>query len=285
MQAIGIAGTGRLAQALGRLLVEAGEPVAAIAGRNQERTRAAAAFVGARAATFSELPALASRLLVVVSDDALEQVAATLAAAGMRDGVALHTSGARGPEALKPLAEAGVCCGALHPLQTIPSPEAGVKALRGIAFGVTAEGAAAAWAEHIVRVAGGWMLRIPAEMRATYHAAGVMASNFVTALVDGAAMLMRMAGIAESDALRALAPLLKTAVETTLALGPVAALTGPIQRGDRDTVALHWAATAAAPPTVRQLYKAGSLHLIELAQRRGLAPEMAQQLRRIYQRG
>ncbi len=284
-QSIGVAGTGRMGQALGRLLMEAGCRVAAVAGRDPGRTQAAARFVGAHAATLEELPQLASRLLIAVSDDALATVAARLARAGARHGVALHTSGAHGPEVLAPLAASGFSCGALHPLQTVATPEQGVLALRGAAFAVTAEGAAALWAAEIVRLAQGWMLTIPAERRSLYHAAAVLASNCFAALLDAAIALMSTAGVQPCDALRALAPLARASCENVLALGPAAALTGPIRRGDVETVRRHWERLADASADLRELYRVCSLRLIGLARRSGLEPAAAQRLQDLFRGG
>lgn len=282
---IGIAGAGRMAQALGRLLRERGEPVAAVASRNPEHARAAAAFIeGAEAVPYSRLAQSAARVLIAVSDDAVALVGALLAESGMKDGAALHTCGARGPEALAALAANGVSCGTLHPWQTVASPEQGVAALPGSAFGITAEGVAAAWAERIVVLLGGRALRIPANKRPLCHAAAVMASNHVVALIDAAAMLMGAAGIEEAEALAAMAPLVRAAAANTLSAGPVRALTGPVARGDVATVAMHCDALAAAPPTVRGLYRAAALHVVEIARRRGLSEASALELEELLRK-
>ena len=96
---IGIAGAGRLAQALGRLLRDAGESVVCLAGRDPARTRLAAAFAGAAPVSLAELPRRASRFLIAVSDQAIGEVAETLAGGGPAAAVAGHTSGAAGPGA------------------------------------------------------------------------------------------------------------------------------------------------------------------------------------------
>src|SRR5450631_1609941 len=99
MEPIGIAGTGRLAQALGRLLHDRGQPIAAIAGRDPSRTASAAAFINKDVIPVSvaELPIHAGRVLISVPDDALEPVAHTLAAAHPIAAhpvkMALHTCG------------------------------------------------------------------------------------------------------------------------------------------------------------------------------------------------
>ena len=232
---------------------------------------------GAQAVSYRELPHHATRILIAVPDDAIGDVAALLAEAGFAQGVVLHTSGAHGPEALAVLAAAGVSCGALHPLQTVASRQEGVAVLRGVTFAVDGEGEAAAWAGEIVALLGGLTVRIPTKSRPLYHAAAVMAGNYLVALLAAAVMLMKEAGVEESAALRALAPLARTSLENALRLGPAAALTGPIQRGDADTLRGHLAALASVPPAIADLYRAAGLEALELARQRGL-PEVADRM-------
>jgi predicted short-subunit dehydrogenase-like oxidoreductase (DUF2520 family) len=280
-----IAGTGRVAQALGRLLAERGEPVAAVAGRNPERTRAAAAFIGykVKPVTLGTLARPPVRLLVAVSDSSIPEVARLIAGSGMKQGVALHTCGAMGPEALAPLAAAGVSCGALHPLQTFASPERGLSALTGCTFGIDGDPAALEWARQIAHLLDAAILHVPAEGRLLYHAAAVMASNYVVALVDAAAMLMDAAGIEPERALRALGPLVEASVGNALRLGAAEALTGPVQRGDAETIAGHLSALRQAPESVQRLYRAAGLHTVGLAVRGGLAPDRARLLEDLFQ--
>jgi predicted short-subunit dehydrogenase-like oxidoreductase (DUF2520 family) len=272
---IGIAGTGRVAQALGRLLLEAGEPVAAMAGREPERTARAAAFVGQGVvpSSFEDLPALATRILIAVPDDALMDVADRLAQGGMAAGIALHTSGARGASVLQALERCGVSCGVLHPLQTVASPEQGERALPGSAFAVVGSGAAAAWALEIVALLNGNALRIRPGQQPLYHAAAVMASNYVVALVDAAVILMEEAGIDRLEALRALTPLLTASAVNAVTLTPVAALTGPIERRDLETVEMHLSALDHAPRTVSELYRSAGRQTVELARRKNPADD------------
>ncbi len=273
----GIAGTGRLAQALGRLLVDAGEPVSAIAGRNAASTQRAAGFISAaiQPVPLADLPSRADRIIIAVADDAIADVAAALAHAGMRSGTALHTSGAHGPELLAPLSAAGVSCGVLHPLQTVPSPERGVAALRGSAFGIGGDAGALSWAEEIVRLLGGRAVRVSAGGFASYHAGAVMASNAVVAALDAAVILMGAAGVERLAALDAVGPLCLASARNTIDLGPEAALTGPVQRGDVRTVAAHAGAIRRAPRHVADLYRASARALLDISRRRGLADARA----------
>jgi predicted short-subunit dehydrogenase-like oxidoreductase (DUF2520 family) len=274
---IGIVGTGRVAQALGRILFDAGDPVIAIAGRTAARTTAAAAFIGPSVAAvdIADLAPLADRILIAISDDAIEAAAAGLAASGLRHGVALHTSGAHGPELLQVLVRSGVSCGVLHPLQTVATAGRGVTALRGATYGVGGDDEALRWAEHIVAVANGTALRVPAEGFASYHAGAVMAGNAVIAAVDAAVALMRAAGVDRAAALSAIGPLCVTSARNASEIGPEAALTGPVQRGDARTISRHVAALAACPPHVAGLYRASALALLAISRRCGLGEPAA----------
>jgi len=237
-QRTAIVGTGRVAQALGRLLAEAGLPPVAVAGRTASHAEGAASFIGAgvRTARIHDIPGLADRILIAVVDEAIPSVVDDLSDGGMRGGIALHTSGAHGPGLLDALAVRGVSCGVLHPLQTIADPELGVAALHGASFGIGGAALAIQWAEEIVAAAQGTALRIRSTGFASYHAGAVMAGNAVIAAIDAAVVLLGAAGVDRNAALQAIGPLCLTSAQNALELGPEAALTGPVQRGDAATI-------------------------------------------------
>lgn len=278
---IGIAGAGRLARALGRLLREQGEPVVCVASRDPGRALEAAGFIGGGAVpvAYSELPLHASRFLIAVADSALPHVAEALAGGNPRGGVALHTCGAKGPEELAAMRALGVSCGTLHPLQTVSDLRAALTSLPGSAFAIAGDEAAVQWAERIVERLSGVVVNIRPGARPLYHAAAAMASNHLAALIDAAQQLMAAAtGQNEPAALRALAPLIRASIVNVLDRGPAAALTGPIERGDADTVALHLEALASAPPRILELYRVSGLRTLDLARRKGLAAGPAARL-------
>ena len=293
---VAIVGAGAVAQALGRLMAAGGEPIVALASRTRTRAEQAARFISGlggggrldaadgssqvfstiQVVEIAELPRLATRVLFAVSDQAIEPVAEALASAGMRSGVALHTCGARGPDALRALGKTGVACGMLHPLQTILSAEQGVTSLAGATFGLSGDREAIEWGDEIVEMvrvvtgAPGRSLHIEPERTSSYHAGAVMASNALMAVIDAATILMTHAGVRRDDALPAIAPLARTSLENALGRGPQAALTGPVARGDTATVAAHTGALKNVEPTVAKLYEAAALHLLQLARQRGL---------------
>jgi predicted short-subunit dehydrogenase-like oxidoreductase (DUF2520 family) len=250
-----------------------GAPVVALASRSRLRAEKAAAFIGAsvQVVPFSELPGLATRVLVAVSDEAIPAVAETLARAGMTGGAALHTCGAKGPEALAALRAAGVACGMLHPLQTFADARLGVERLEGITFGLAGDRQALDWAEEIVSLLECRGLHIASDRLSWYHAGAVLASNALVAVIDAATILLERAGVERQDARRALEPLSRTSLDNVFAGGARAALTGPIARGDIATVAAHLEALRDAPPGIDALYRGVAHHLLQLARERGLA--------------
>lgn len=179
-------------------------------------------------------------VVIAVPDRAIAEVAERLASIDLPPSIPiLHTSGSRSVDVLRRLADAGHPVGSVHPLAAIADPVAGAERLEGVGWGVEGEGAALALAERIVAACSGRVLRIAPGGKPAYHAAAVFASNYAVALLAVAERLMEEAGVHAEDARPALAALAAGAVENVVARGPAAALTGPVVRGDAETVALH----------------------------------------------
>jgi predicted short-subunit dehydrogenase-like oxidoreductase (DUF2520 family) len=136
-------------------------------------------------------------------------------------------------------------------------------------------GAALGLAERIVHACGGHALRIAPGGKAAYHAAAVFASNYAVALLSVAERLMEQAGVDAADARPALTALAAGAVENVGARGPEAALTGPIVRGDVETVALHLGRLSADE---RALYSLLGREALRLARRAGLEDAAAERM-------
>ena len=207
-------------------------------------------------------------VVVAVPDRAIEEVADRLASVGLPPSIPiLHTSGSRAGDALEVLAARGHPVGSVHPLAALADPITGADRLAGATWGVEGEGAARALAERIVQACGGRALRIAPGGKPAYHAAAVFASNYAVALLGMAERLMEEAGVHAEDARTALAALAAGAVENVAARGPAAALTGPVMRGDVETVALHLARLSADE---RALYCLLGREALRLARTAGL---------------
>jgi len=269
---IAILGSGAVAQALGHVLLKGGAPIVAVASRTPARAQQAAVFIGSpvRPVSWQDVPGLATRVLIATADAAITSAAESLMVAGMHGGIALHTCGARGPEALEPLARTSTACGVLHPLQTLPTPEQGVNRICGSAFALAGELRAVQWGAELIEMLDGRMLSIASDQMPVYHAGAVMASNALTAVIDVAIQLLKRAGVDEVAAVDAIAPLSRAALDSVLAVGPQRALTGPIGRGDVETIEFHARALSAVPPAIAALYLAAGRSLVDIARRRGL---------------
>jgi predicted short-subunit dehydrogenase-like oxidoreductase (DUF2520 family) len=270
MERLGFVGAGRAGTALARGLAAAGWPVVAVSSRRPERAaRLAALLPGARPLPTAQAVADAADLVfLTVPDAAIAPVAASIA---WRAGQAVvHTSGV---ESLAPLAAAraaGARVGSLHPLQTFAAEPAAepLAPFAGIVCALEGDAALLPRLEAMAVALGARPLVLPAEAKPLYHAAAVLASNYLVALLHQAAALWSAFGVPERAAIAALLPLVRATVENVAAVGPAEALTGPIARGDTPTVAQHLAALARAYPEALPTYRALGAATLALAQER-----------------
>jgi predicted short-subunit dehydrogenase-like oxidoreductase (DUF2520 family) len=249
--AVGVIGAGRAGTALGVALARAGHAVvAASAVSDASVQRARANFPGVVIAEPAQVLRLADLALLTVPDDVLPGLVAGLAAteAPLAGRMIAHASGRYGIAVLEPAARLGGLPLALHPVMTFTGRADDVDRLRGTCFGVTAPDVLRTAAEALVIEMGGEPVFIAEEHRDLYHAALASAANHLITLVAEAADLLRAAGVA--DPARMLGPLLSAALDNALRFGD-AGLTGPVARGDADTVAAHVRAIEATPSASR----------------------------------
>jgi predicted short-subunit dehydrogenase-like oxidoreductase (DUF2520 family) len=245
--AVGIIGAGRAGTALGVALARAGHSVVAASAVSETSVRRArTAFPGAVITEPRHVLGRADLALLTVPDDALPGLVAGLAAteAPMEGRMLAHASGRHGLAVLEPAARRGGLPLALHPVMTFTGRGDDVDRLQGTCFGVTAPDVLRPVAEALVIEMGGEPVFIAEEHRDLYHAALAGAANHLITLVAQAEDLLRAAGVA--DPARLLGPLLSAALDNALRFGD-AGLTGPVARGDADTVAAHVAALDAEP--------------------------------------
>jgi predicted short-subunit dehydrogenase-like oxidoreductase (DUF2520 family) len=245
--AVGVIGAGRAGTALGAALARAGHAVvAASAVSDASVARARSAFPGAVITDPGQVLRRVDLALLTVPDDALPDLVAGLAAteAPLRGRILVHASGRHGLAVLDPAARRGGLPIALHPVMTFTGRGDDVDRLRGTCFGVTAPEVLRPAAEALVIEMGGEPVFIAEEHRGLYHAALAGAANHLITLVTQAEDLLRAAGVA--DPARLLGPLLSASLDNALRFGD-AGLTGPVARGDAETVAAHVAALEAEP--------------------------------------
>jgi predicted short-subunit dehydrogenase-like oxidoreductase (DUF2520 family) len=253
---VGVVGAGRVGTTLAVALRRAGHEVVAVAAVSDgSRQRAERYLPGVPVTSPPEVVAVADLVLLTVPDDVLPGLVSGLAATGaaLEGRLLAHTSGRHGLAVLEPAVRAGALPLALHPVMTFTGRRDDLDKLAGSPFGVTAPDTLRPVAEVLVMEMGGEPVFIDDEHRELYHAALASSANHLVTLVNQATDLLRQAGVEQPA--RMLSPLLYAALDNALRLGDDA-LTGPVARGDADTVASHIAALRQAAPDALPAYLA-----------------------------
>jgi predicted short-subunit dehydrogenase-like oxidoreductase (DUF2520 family) len=267
-----IVGPGRIGQAMGRLLSESGVPIAAIAARKPAAARRAVRFVGQGRPAGLDDPDLqnAEVFLICTSDSAIAEVSRELAnrkthRGDWRGKVVLHTCGSLPSTILGPLKERGAAIGSLHPYQTVPSPQAGVRNLRGCFWAIEGDAAALRVARDWVMRLGGVAFPIRPGGKTLYHLSAFLVCPTLVTLMAQAMDLLRLAGVPP----RISRPMLRQFVTETAAnfaeLGGRRALTGPAVRGDWATIRRHLAAIRESSPDFEPVYQSLLKAMLKLA--------------------
>ncbi len=247
---LAIIGAGRVGRALGRRLRELGWRIGAVITRSEASARRAVRFIGAgkpHARMIRQILA-SDVILIAVPDDEIAGVAQELARIGeeeLRGKVVLHTSGALDARVLDPVKACDAAVGSMHPLQSFSG--VAVPSLEGRVFAVEGDSQAIRVARQIARSLGGSPVRIPSGKKLLYHAAATMAASNVLAMEEAASQLLISVGMKRSQATRALLTLTRQVLENMEQLGPRAAWTGPLSRGDFKVVEAHLEALRESP--------------------------------------
>lgn len=287
---IGVIGAGRVGTVLATALRAAGHEIVAAAGESAaSRTRIETMLPGVPVAKPTAVARACDVLFLTVPDDMLGNVVTTLADAGaLRAGqYVVHTSGRHGLAVLAPAAAIGARPVALHPALTFTGTDVDLPRLAGCVFGVTAGPTERELAELLVQDLGGRIMWVPEERRSLYHASLAHGANHLVTLVSQAMEMLAAAGVQDgpdgtgvtpADTLR---PLLEAALSNALAYGD-AALTGPIVRGDVETVRAHLRDLAQTTPQDLPAYVAMARATLGRAQADGrLLPIRAAKIARL----
>jgi predicted short-subunit dehydrogenase-like oxidoreductase (DUF2520 family) len=256
---LAIIGAGRVGRALGRGLRELGWKIGAVVTRSETSARRAVRFIGAgKACAGMTRQILASRVILIATpDDEIAVVARELARIGEEEllgRVVLHTSGALDSDVLNAVRARGAMVGSMHPLQSFSG--VAVPSLDGKVFTIEGETHAVRVARQIARSLGGSPVRIAGSKKILYHAAAAMAAGHVLAVEEAATQLLLSLGMRRRESVRALLPLTRQVLENFETIGPRAAWTGPLSRGDYKVVWAHLDALQELPEEFAQAYDA-----------------------------
>jgi len=232
--------------------------------------------------------AQAEVVFLATPDRELGDVAGNLADSGrVEEGqVFFHLSGALPADILTPLREKGAAVGSVHPLQSFASVENAITNLKGSFFAFQGDEKAAETAFQIVKDLEGKPFMMKSEDKPLYHLGACIASNYLVALFHFAVSIYRAIGMSTEQATEALMPLIKGTLANIESLGPVKSLTGPVARGDVNTLEKHLEAIANLSPDLVKLYKTLGQYTVRVALEKGSIDKInAEKLISIFREG
>jgi predicted short-subunit dehydrogenase-like oxidoreductase (DUF2520 family) len=263
---VAIVGAGSLATFLAVALNDAGFTITEIVARDSPRSRrharSLAAKVGAQTVTAHSAVLDATLLWFCVPDREIRGAASALAdhlaarALAHKKGkvrFAFHSSGALLSRELEPLRKAGAAVASVHPLMTFVAEAR--PSLTGVPFAMEGDDAATRVARRIVREMGGESFSLPAARKAAYHAWATLTSPLLLAFLVTIEEAARAAGLTRQDARRKSLPIIRQTLANYSRLGPAQSFSGPLVRGDAETVARHLA-VLKKHPGAREVYVA-----------------------------
>jgi predicted short-subunit dehydrogenase-like oxidoreductase (DUF2520 family) len=264
--AIAIVGAGNLANALAVWLRAARYKIESVLGRptaaSQRRARNLAREVGARSSTRLLRDSGAAAVWFCVPDGEIQNASRALAGQiDWKDRVALHSSGALTSDELDVLRQRGAAVASVHPLMTFVRRSR--PPFTSVPFVIEGDPRAMRVARRLVRDLGGRVYRIRKEEKAAYHAWATFVSPLFTALLATAERVAGAAGIPPKQSRERMMPILRQTLENYAGVGAAAGFSGPIVRGDVETVKRH-VRVLRNQPRAREVYRALALAAVDM---------------------
>jgi predicted short-subunit dehydrogenase-like oxidoreductase (DUF2520 family) len=239
---IAMVGPGRLGKAIALELRRAGYSISEIVSRDtaasKRKARELARKLDGQASTSASACLNADLVWFCVPDREIAAASHQLASAIVwKKKIAFHSSGALASDELKALRRRGASVASVHPLMTFVSRS--IPSLQDVPFAVEGDAAAVRAARRIVRNLGGEAFIIRKQHKAAYHAWGAFTSPLLVATLVTGERLARAAGLSAVEARKKMLPIVRQTIANYEALGPTGAFSGPIVRGDTETVRKH----------------------------------------------
>lgn len=260
---VGIIGAGKLGTALGRHWVAHGVALVGYASRSNASAQEAAAFTGSRAYTNpAALLADCDMVFLTVPDGAIAPLWREIVGLPLHGKTICHCSGALTSDVFEDIAQTGAEGFSVHPLFAAHDRFTAHAGLEGASFTLEGKGSGREALCEWLRGMGNPCGVIAAEHKTRYHAACVVVSNLVVGLAQTGADLFASCGLEPDFSENAWRALFLGNAQTLCREGPVASLTGPVERGDAKTVGAH---LAALDGPGREIYRLLSATLVQVA--------------------
>lgn len=262
----GFIGAGKVGFTLGKYLAEKGVCVTGYYSRSSASAEEAADFTKTR--YYEDIASItedSDTLFITVPDGAIGDVWDDMRNLPIENKNICHCSGSISSTAFFDAPDKGAYRYSIHPLYAISSKYESYQSLANAHFTIEGSPENLGKIKGLFSGLGNQVTVIEAESKQRYHAAAVMVSNQIAALIDVGAELLTGCGFTRKDAEEALSPLILGNVQAVCQAGPEKALTGPVERCDTATVAGH---LAVLPQPAGELYRLLSQRLVEIAKRK-----------------
>jgi predicted short-subunit dehydrogenase-like oxidoreductase (DUF2520 family) len=283
MNDISIIGAGRLGTSLGHALSKKGYRIKALSCRTYSSAEESRQIIGEGTASTDNIhtASLGELVFMCLPDDKIVPVTGKLASSNidLSKKYVFHCSGLFPSEILEPLKAKGALTASFHPIQSFSNKKTNPKQFEGIYIGLEGCSEALSLAQKIVQELQGHPLILQAKDKALYHAACSIASNFFVVLLDMAVSLLKNINIQEEKAFEMLLPLVKGTLHNVKKFNTRASLTGPVVRGDQESIQKHLDALENLP-SYYETYKKLSIQALEIAEKeKKLPPKKIKELR------
>lgn len=273
---VGIIGAGKVGISIGYTLKNKGINLIGFSSTRDDALTIAKSYCGASLLYTKnnfELVEASEIVGIMTQDRNIKQVAQSISQAftDLSGKLFFHTSGSQSISSLVSLKERGASLGSLHPLQTFPDIDSAIKVLPDTYIFVEGEEKSIPILTTIGNKIGYRTILIRSENKVLYHLCAVFVCNLLCALIYAGSQIMEKI---DTD-LEPFFPIIKATLKNIEEKGPVLALTGPIVRGDVETVLSH-IESIKNMPVFLETYNSLSLFALEMARKRGTIDDTTQ---------
>lgn len=264
---IGFIGAGKVGFSLGKLFSENLIRVTGYYSRHAESAKEASLFT--KSLFYENLESIVNDsnvLFLTVPDGEIKAVFNKIRILNISEKIVVHTSGALSSKEAFALEDNNIYGYSVHPLFPVSSKEESYKELRDAFFCIEGHEKYLELINSLIIQTGARTKIISSENKIKYHAACAISSNLVCGLINESISLLLSCGFSEEEALKSLAPLIKSNINHITADGLINSLTGPVERNDVTTVSKHIQSFDTNDEIL--LYKAVSLKVLDIAKKK-----------------
>jgi predicted short-subunit dehydrogenase-like oxidoreductase (DUF2520 family) len=265
---LGFIGAGKVGTALGIYLKEKGFELSGYYSRSKDScVQAAIRTQSNYYSTLKPLVEASDILFITTSDDQIESVAKQLCEeCCLKPGqLIIHTSGALPSTVLNVVKAFGCFTYSMHPLQAFADVDKSVSDLSNTYFCIEGDEEKISILEELLHTCKNAYFKVRPEQKILYHASACMLSNYLVTLIHNSLKLLDDIQLDNSTAFKAMLPLVNSTIQNVLELGTKDALTGPISRGDIDTVKKQFEAISSTSNEQLALFSCMAKETLKLA--------------------